>query len=357
MTDATEELRASVRNALRYASRVWALRPQTTPPIADLDLLSTLADIGLFGLGIPEQRGGSGGTMTDLAAAVEECGAVLAPAPLLGSLMAARMLSTASSEAAGALLKAVAAGSLRAAVATPRSDKNSGLDQITARSQGDEWRLQGRLGQVIDGCEAQVVLVPAVTSTGLALLAVQSVGYACSNLPAVDLTRQLARLDFQGAPAQLIAAPGQWNPDHYRDQTLALLSADAVGGATAVLDLTVKYAKTRHQFGRPIGSFQAVKHRCADMATALQSARVALDEALRVLDQNDPQAALYCAVAKLTCGEAYVAITEQAIQIFGGIGFTWEHEAQRYFKRAHADNVLAGDRRTHWPRIAAMIEV
>jgi alkylation response protein AidB-like acyl-CoA dehydrogenase len=350
----SDELRQSVRAVLQRWGGPASTRRQSVAPPADTDLLRALADLGLFGLAVPEARGGSGGTMADLGAAVEEIGAALVATPVLGSVLAARALLTAHSDEAAVHLRAVASGSIRAAILLPSS--GPAADGVVAEPNADGWVLRGRLPAVLDGADAELLLVPVSRAEGIALFVVQAADTSSTSLPVVDLTRRLARFELDGVPARLVAAPGDWDPDRYRDEVLALLSADAVGGTAAVLDLTVDYAKTRHQFGRPIGSFQAVKHRCAEMAISTQTARVALGEALRQLEEDGSDAALYCAIAKVSCGEAYVSVTAQAIQTLGGIGFTWEHDAHLYFKRAHADNVLAGGRTSHWPRITSMID-
>ncbi|HXA62120.1 MAG TPA: acyl-CoA dehydrogenase, partial [Streptosporangiaceae bacterium] len=202
---------------------------------------------------------------------------------------------------------------------------------------------------------ADLVLVAARTPGGLSLLAVDgdAEGLTRTALPTLDQTRRLARLEFSSVPGRLLGAEGGAGPALSRTLDLAAigLAAEQVGGTQRCLDMSVAYAKVRYQFGRPIGSFQAIKHKCADMLLEVESSRSAVLYAATAIDEDSPEVPLVASAAKVYCSDAYFHAAAETIQIHGGIGFTWEHDAHLYFKRAKSAQLFLGtpdDHRTHF---------
>ncbi|MHA6628626.1 acyl-CoA dehydrogenase family protein [Pseudonocardia sichuanensis] len=305
-------------------------------------------ELGVLGLAVPEDRGGAGGGIVDQAIVAEEFGAALVPGPVLGTVgLAIPALVAAGGEE---LLPALVAGERTGALAVPADALTATDPTVTA----DGHRLTGEVAQVVDGA-ADVLLVPARTRDGLALYATD--GGERTPLSTLDRTRRQARVRFDATPARLLAT----GADAERAVTAALhvggalLAAEQVGGAQRMLDLTVAYAGTRLQFGRPIGSFQAVKHRCADMFVLVEHARSAAQHAAWALQDGSDDADLAVGIAQATCSEAYQRVTSDAVQLHGGIGFTWEHPAHLYLKRAVSDAALLGGAAAHRERIAARV--
>jgi alkylation response protein AidB-like acyl-CoA dehydrogenase len=207
--------------------------------------------------------------------------------------------------------------------------------------------LNGTLPFVIDGHTADLLVVAA--GDALYLVEGTAAGLTRSALQTVDQTRALAQLDFAG----VAAAPLAGSVDALRDVAAVCLAMEQVGAAARVLEVTVDYVKTRNQFGRPIGSFQAVKHRCADMLVDVESARSAAYGALAALAADGDDLAVLAAIAKAFCSDAFLACAGESIQLHGGIGFTWEHSAHLYFKRAKASQLLFGDPAHHRAKLAA----
>jgi alkylation response protein AidB-like acyl-CoA dehydrogenase len=252
------------------------------------------------------------------------------------------------------LLPAIAAGRSTATVALPESG------DVVATVDGGSWRLDGTCTRVIDGCTANVLLVVARAGDEVALFDVEgsAPGVERSALPTLDLTRKLARVAFRAAPATR-ASDGDsiaGLPRAVR-ATIAALAAEQVGGAERCLEQAAEYSKTRLQFGRPIGSYQAIKHKCADMLVEVELARsAAYHAAFRALADED-DAAMAAHMAKAYCSEAYVHAAADNIQIHGGMGFTWEHPAHLHFKRAKASSVMFGDPVLHRREIARALDL
>jgi alkylation response protein AidB-like acyl-CoA dehydrogenase len=221
----------------------------------------------------------------------------------------------------------------------------------TATKSGDHYLLSGVRNFVTDGIIASLLLVPAMTDEGLSLFAVRGefAGVTRENLPTMDQTRKQSRIEFRDAPADLIGVEGQAlrGLETTVHVAVSALAAEQVGGAQRVLANAVEYAKNRVQFGRPIGSFQAIKHKCADMLLDVESAKSAAyfaAWAARDLSEDLPIAA---SLAKSFCSETYFHCAAENIQIHGGIGFTWEHHAHLYFKRAKSSELFLGDPAHH----------
>jgi alkylation response protein AidB-like acyl-CoA dehydrogenase len=298
-------------------------------------------EIGVAGLAVPEEHGGAGFGFTELGIVLEEAGRALYGGPLLSStVMATRTLLAAGSTG---LLPALATGERTATVAH-------------GFFEADGDRVTGSASLVPDGDTADLLLVPV----GDELWAVDGSADGVHRVAeeALDLTRRLGVVRLDGAPGTRLTADGAAAVEEGLLAARIALAADAAGGIAAVLDLTVEHARNRRQFGQPIGGFQAVKHHCADIFVAAEVARTAAGYAVRVLDTDDPaELALAAALAKSSCTEAYVRATGIALQVHGGIGFTWDHPLHRYLKRAKTDQLLFGDPTTQRARLADLVGI
>jgi alkylation response protein AidB-like acyl-CoA dehydrogenase len=347
--DESEALRQVVREFVHDAFPSDELRAAIVagsyPPSAWKTLTNSL---GLTGIAIPGRYGGAGHTFVELGVVIEELGAGLAPVPLVSTVVAAAaVLGCASDAAKGDVLPDIASG---AVVAVPilRAD-------LLAEDGPDGWLVHGLAAHVPDASAAGLFVVAAGTETGRALFAVRSpsAGLTVRPLNSLDGTRPLGRVEFDAAPAiQLGEGPDEW-PElvRARDTHLAALACEQVGGAARCLDTTVAYAKTREQFGVPIGSFQAVKHRCADLVVEVEAARSiayhARDRVAAAVAGHTEDVHASVAAAAAWCAETYVHAAQEAIQLHGGIGFTWEHDAHLHLRRARADQLLYGTPREH----------
>jgi alkylation response protein AidB-like acyl-CoA dehydrogenase len=363
--DDQKDLQASIRGYLSEFQPVAAARALVESEAGyDPDAWRRLASqLGLPGLHVPERFGGSGGSYVELGIAFTELGRVMYAGPFLATAgLAVNVLLTSADEAAMAeFLPQLADGSLTATVAMTE-DTTSGLpagDAVTAESRDGGYRLSGSLGYVLDGAAAGLIVVPAATPEGSSLFAVHGAeaGLERSALRTVDGTRRYARLDFAATPAALIGAPGSGAAvlAQCLDLARVALAAEQVGGARACLDMAVGYAGQRVQFGRQIGSFQAIKHKCATMLLKVECAAAAAQYAAWSAATREPDLAAATAVAKSYCSDAFFHAAAQNVQIHGGIGFTWEHDAQLYFKRAKASQVLFGHPAYHREQLASLM--
>ena len=314
--------------------------------------------LGLTGLLVPARYGGAGCGLPEAGVVLQELGRGLASIPYLSSAVLAvtALLASGDGAAQADLLPGLATGELIGAVAVSgpggRADGTPESLGVTASHSPGGTALDGEACYVVDGHVAGVLLVAArdAAGPGLYRVAADAPGLSRTVMPVLDATRKLTRLGFSGVPAHPLGPAGSGTAALARvlDTAVVALAAEAVGGAEQALDLAVSHARQRVQFGRPIGSFQAVKHKCADMLVALEGARVALDGAL--LATADPGVAAL--VAGLQCSAAYTHITAEAIQVLGGIGFTWEHPAHLYFRRAASSAVLFGTESAHRAALA-----
>jgi alkylation response protein AidB-like acyl-CoA dehydrogenase len=324
-------------------------------------------ELGICGLAVPENLGGGGGNFADVAVVLEELGRALTCAPFFSSVVLAQslLLACGDPEAMAEWLPGLASGSVRAAVAFAEPGAVwdvAGIAMPATESSPGSWRLSGVKSYVIDGHSAHVVFVVARTDGGLSVFAVDgdAPGLSRTPLPTMDLTRKQARLTFSDVPARLVGSAHRADEPFETMSNLAAvgLSAESVGGAQRVLEMSVDYAKSRYQFGRAIGSFQAIKHKCADMLLAVESARSAAYYARGVAAVGGPaELAVAAAMAKACSADAYMTCAAENIQIHGGIGFTWEHSAHLYFKRAKANQLMFGDPVRHRSRLAQLIGV
>ena len=321
------------------------------------------AELGVLGMAVPEADGGVGGSLVDQAVAVEEFGAVLACGPLFGTVYLAipALVACPGSPARDDLLSALLEGERTAGFAVADSAGAFDTDHIrvTATKTGAEFSLTGTVDRVVDGGAADVLLVAASGADGVGLYAVdaKAQGVQRTSLVTMDLTRPQARVEFDSAPAQLLASAAEADRviTHALQVGSALLAIEQVGAAQHLLDLSVDYAKSRMQFGRQIGSFQAVKHKLADMLVDLEHARSAAYHAVWALADGSDDPALAVSIAQSLCSAAFSRIAADTIQVHGGIGFTWEHQPHLYFKRAATDAALLGNAEQHRARVAQLV--
>lgn len=361
-----EELRSVVRKFLLAHSDEEQVRRQMDSGAGfDGATWKLMAQqLGIQSLMIPEEYGGAGFGFGEMAIVLEEAGRALLCAPLLSTVLATTALLSVDDDAAvAALLPGIADGTTIATVAIAE-DTNPGTDgvDLTAQAGTDgTWRLTGTKPYVLDGSDATLLIVAARTAAGISLFLVDAGadGFTATNLPTLDLTRRLAHVEFNGTPATLLGADGAGAAvcDHVLRTAAVALACEQVGGAAKVLETTVEYVKTREQFGRPIGSFQAVKHRLADMLVQLESARSAAYFATAALESESDEAPVAASIAKSYCSSAYYDIAAESIQLHGGIGFTWEHSAHLYFKRAKGSQTMFGTPAYHRRLIAAELGV
>ncbi|MFE9320781.1 acyl-CoA dehydrogenase family protein [Nocardia sp. NPDC052278] len=351
LNDEQTTLQQVVREFLTERAGEQAVRTRMAEPAGfDRQLWKQMgAEIGLQGIAIPEEYGGAGFTFVELGIALEELGRALTVSPFLASgVMAAQLLLALGDEAACAQwLPGIASGDLVATVALAEDEGSWQPDSVNlaARPVEGGWRLDGHKSYVVDGAGADLVLVVARAGGELAVFAVEATapGLERTPLPTMDQTRKLARLTFSETPAERLAgADPAAAVVRMLDLTSIALAADALGGTTRVLDMAVEYAKVREQFGRPIGSFQAIKHMCASMLVELESSRSAVYYALWAAATGQPDVPVVAPMVKAHCVDAYLQAAGDNIQIHGGIGFTWEHPAHLYLKRAKSSQALLG---------------
>jgi alkylation response protein AidB-like acyl-CoA dehydrogenase len=339
-SDVEEELRASVRALLQDRADLSRLEG---PEPVDLKLFRTLAaDLGCAGLPVPESDGGAGASWRETAVVMEELGRCVAPVPFLGSAV----LATAALPPGDPLLAALAAGTRTATLAVPLSTGDSPQWTVTASP-----ALDGTVTSVADALTADVILVP----TAAGLFAVE--GGTRTPVVSLDLTRPLADLTFTGTPGRLVAPDAAPLVARALVAGAALLASEQLGIAEWCLTATVEYAKTRRQFARPIGSYQAIKHRLADLWVAVTQARAVARYAADCLANDDPDLPVAASLAQAFCSPVAVKAAEECVQLHGGIGFTWEHPAHWYLKRARANAVALGSATRHRALLAALVDL
>jgi alkylation response protein AidB-like acyl-CoA dehydrogenase len=358
---------ARVESAQTYDEKLWE---------------AVAADLGCAGLLIPERDGGAGASYREAAAAAEVLGSYVAPVPFLGSAVVATaaLLSVAEgaqastgtpftpAKAAADLLAKMADGGVTAALAVPfATAPGSGFPasiRVAGPRPGDAAsgvaRLRGMVSGVADALPAGVLLVPADgVPHGFYLVDMAAEGVAKAPVISLDMTRQLCDLSFDDAPATLIASgPGA---QRALDAALAagagILAAEQTGLAQRCLDMTVAYVKDRKQFARPVGSFQGLKHRLADLWVSITQARAASRYAAACLASGSADAKIAVALAKAYCSEVAVQAAQECVQMHGGIGFTWEHPAHLFLKRAKADSIAFGTADAHRAALASLVNL
>jgi alkylation response protein AidB-like acyl-CoA dehydrogenase len=366
-SDEQEALRSTVRKFLEQKSPESEVRHlMETSEGYNPDVWRQMASqLGLQGLIVPEKFGGAGFGYLELIVVFEEMGRSLLCAPYFSTVaMATTLLMGLSDEAAQKdLLPQIADGSFVVTVALAEEAGSWDPRDITmmASHEKGEWQLSGDKFYVIDGHIANVLLVVARTVSGTSVLAVDrgAPGLASELSSTMDKTRKLAHLSFDKTPARLIGAEGEAGEavQGMLDRAAVALAAEQVGGAQRALEIAVSYAKIREQFGRPIGTFQAIKHKCANMLLEIESAKSAAYYSGWAASEDDAELPVLASMAKSYCSEAYVHAAAENIQIHGGIGFTWEHPAHLYFKRAKSSELLLGAPAYHRERLLQGIGV
>lgn len=349
------ELRKTVAQLLAKRADAAALRKTLESGEAfDRGLWDVLCQqVGVAALAIPEEFGGFGATLVEQHLVLEELGAALTPSPMFGSavLAAQAILATGNDEACERLLPGIAEGSSIAALCWVGPEGHWRSDDVActaAGSDADGYTVSGTAHYVLDGAHADVLIVAAAVGgsdgvIGLFEVDPTAAGVARRQLPTMDLTRPMSLVEFDSAPAvRLTADDATAALEKVRTIAIVALSAEQVGAAERCMQMTVDYSKDRVQFGRAIGSFQALKHRMADLYFLVETARSASYAAVHSLSEGLPTAAADALVAKAYCSEAFLAVTGDAIQLHGGIAITWEHDAHLFFKRAHGSAQLLG---------------
>ncbi|MEV4747380.1 acyl-CoA dehydrogenase family protein [Streptosporangium sp. NPDC049248] len=366
-----EELRAGVRRLLTEHASTDRLRAELeSEEPYDAGLWKLMAEsLGLHAMAIPEEYGGAGYGFREQSVVLEEMGRVLLRSPYLSTVIVAAnaLLLGDDEELRRDWLPRIAAGDAIASLAHVEADGDwrATRPRVSAVRDGEGWRVTGTKSFVTDGVQADLLLVLASVAGGeegeTVLLAVDTreAGVVAEDVPVLDMTRRLATVTFADARGRAVALGARAR--QVLEATLGIaaagLACEQVGGAARSLEVAVEYAKVREQFGVPIGSFQAIKFKCADMLLDLEAARSAAYYAAAAVADDAEDLPVATSVAKAVCSDAYTAITGEMIQVLGGIGYTWEHDAHLYFKRAKASQHLFGDSDLHREQLAVRVGV
>ncbi len=366
------ELRDSVRSLLAARAKPEDVLPRAdgsndTGPGADTALWHALAaDLGCASLLVPEDDDGAGASFREAATVAEELGRSVAPVPYLGSAIVATLVLESAGDhrhlpelARGDVTAALAAGFETApGAAYPLTTRVSGSRAGDGR--GGTVRLRGQVRGVADALDADLLIVPADgVPHGLYVVGTGAGGVRRTPVTSLDMTRPLCDLEFDDAEARPIAS-GPAAGDAFQLGLIAGaagLAAEQLGVAEKCLEMTVAYVKERRQFARPVGSFQALKHRLADLWVAITQARAAARYAAACLAEGDDDTPVAVALAKAQCGDVAVHAAEECVQMHGGIGFTWEHPAHLYLKRAKADSIGFGTSSQHRATLATLVNL
>ncbi|MEY9966107.1 alkylation response protein AidB-like acyl-CoA dehydrogenase [Streptacidiphilus sp. MAP12-16] len=354
-SEVEQELRIHVRALLaaRAPQSETLARTESEQPV-DTALWRALgAELGVTGLAVPEKSGGAGASWRETAVVLEELGRAVAPVPFFGSAVLATAALLAADETV--LLPQVASGARVAALAVRFATAPGAA--FPADVEVRDGLLYGRVRLVADARTADVLLVPALAGGRPALLAVEE--FTATPVTSLDMTRPLADLAFAGAPGRLVAEGDEavGALDAALTTGAALLASEQLGVAEWALETTVAYVKERHQFGRPVGSFQAVKHRLADLWVSVAQLRAVARYAADAVAGGSPDAKVAAALAQAFASQVTVAATEDAVQLHGGIGFTWEHPAHLYLKRAKSASIALGTADRHRAALAGLVDL
>ncbi len=371
-SDEQEEFRRVVRRFLEDHSQMTEVRRlMETHEGCDPGVWKQLSgELGLTAVHIPEEYGGQGYTFEELCIALQETGRSLLCAPYFASIAlgASAILNAATDAQKKELLPAIASGESIATLAlgeVGRSWDASGVSVIASPVDGG-FEINGTKTYVLDGHTADLIVVVARAAgtsgeEGISLFTARcdAPGLERRKLSTMDETRKQAELTFRGVRAKRLGEPGTGASALARTLDLAAiaLANEMIGGAQRVLEMSVDYAKTRVQFGRPIGSFQAIKHKCADMLLDVELAKSAASYAAAAASEDDEELPILAPMAKALASDAYRRAAADCIQIHGGIGFTWEHDAHLYFKRAKSSEVLLGDPTYHRELLAQRMKI
>jgi len=355
-----EALRTGIRDVLEREAacdRVQAFVAGGSP--FHTELWASAAALGWPALPIAEAHGGLGLDFTALAVLYEELGRFVAPVPLVGSMLVAEALAQGGSpEQQAAWLPRIASGETPAALAL---DCAQSFGEVRLTRNGSMLTLSGHAGDLVEGGAAKLLLIGAAEADGTphyVLVEPEADGVSVVVERTADQTRHLAHADFketQLPAARLLHGPARSLADTLLSHAALALACDALGGAAAILDQTIEYLKIREQFGKPIGSFQALKHRCADHKVALESSGALVREAVAKQAAEAPDAPLFAAMAKFQACDTYAAIATDAVKLHGGIGFTWEHPCHLYLKRAKLNQALFGTCAAYADRAAELL--
>jgi alkylation response protein AidB-like acyl-CoA dehydrogenase len=357
-TSLIDALRDSSRDVLSdFCSSVRRHRLIDSEGDFDRELWQTMGELGWLSMGIPEDCGGAGGSFAAVACLQQELGGALAAVPFLGTSLLTRALLTWPDPARrSGLLPELAAGR----IVGGSGDLSPGRsDVIASEDSSGGYELTGSC-PALDGISADLLLVPVTSKageSGLALIEVGAPGVTVSRMPLADMTRTMAlvscaKVSVDRADA-IFGEPARSLVDRLNDDAKLLIASDSVGGAQAALETTVEYLKVREQFGKPIGSFQALKHRCADHKVVLEAARYLTGHALE--SETTSRRGELVALAKFQACDGYAAIAADGVQMHGGIGFTWEHDAHLFLKRAMLNQFLFGTSAEQQDRAAALM--
>jgi alkylation response protein AidB-like acyl-CoA dehydrogenase len=368
LTDEEQSLRESVRRFVTERTPLSAIREliDAGQPYDPAVWKQLTAQLGLASLLIPEDYGGVGAGCAALAVALQELGAGLVPSPLLPSaVLAAGALLRLDDEAAREeYLPGIASGDLIATLAITGGRRGLGApgerrsgDHVTATGSGDEVTLTGQVSPVLGGAFADLLLIPAGNAETISLYAVGAgaTGLTREPLAGLDHTRPLARIRLDRTPARALAGDAGAALAAADDLANLALAAEQIGAMAACLAMTSEYAKLRVAFGQPIGAFQAVKHRLADMETAWELAHAAVRDAARAADADPARFPAAASVARVLTSGPYFTAAADTIQLHGGIGFTWEHDAHLYYKNAMSGRVLLGGPGDQLDRLAVTL--
>lgn len=365
-------LRRSVREFLAKECGPKVVRRLMDGPDAyDASLWKKMADLGWTALGIPEQYGGAG-TFLDLAVVLEETGRALLPGPFFATMGLAlpALLEAGTENQKKDVLSAIASGDARATVALTEGSGRWDASGITLRATqaGGGWRLEGAKHFVPDAHVADHLVV-AARSKGegedgitLFLVGAKTPGVTITPVQTLDMTRRWCDVRFDGVAVGAEAVMGEPHRAWPRlkralEWAGAALCAEMVGGSSRVLESATEYARSRQQFGKPIGVYQAVSHRVADMLVMTESARSATYYAAWAVDADAPDRAVATSIAKAYVSDAYRHVSNAGVQVHGGIGFTWEHDSHLYLKRAKSCEVTLGDATYHRELVAQSLDL
>ena len=369
-----DELRDTVRALLRERSPSCEVRRLMEGGLTEAGLTEAgqcrddelwallTGQLGLSGIAVPDRYGGAGYGPVELGIVLEEMGRALLVAPYFATVVLAgqALALSGDDDAMARWLPGIADGSLTAALAVAEESGSWDLDAVaaTARPAGADWLVSGAKLFVVDGHTADLLLVVARAPDGLGVFGVErgAAGVERARLDTLDPTRALASVTLSDAHAIRVGAgrdAGAWLSE-VTDLVFAALAAEQLGGAARCLELSVEYAKVREQFGRPIGSFQAIKHKCANLLLEVECGRSAVDHAGAALAGRQPDAPLAATLAYVHCSRAFTHAAKECIQIHGGIGYTWEHDAHLYLRRAKSSELLLGPPARHRRRLAEL---
>jgi alkylation response protein AidB-like acyl-CoA dehydrogenase len=353
-TEEQEELRATVRAFLERECPMALVRSVAEKGGPADDLWARMVELGWPALTVPESCGGLGLGFIELVVVLEELGRAVAPGPLLATVtqFVPAVRQAGSTEQQRRFLAAVASGSLTGSLASG--------DGVTGRRTGNGWVLDGQARHVLDGDRADELVVAARVDDGVGLFVVSAESVRATPVAALDATRPLATVELDAVAVgedRALGTPGQDGPalDRVLEEAAVALATETVGTCQSIFDLALDHAKERHQFGVPIGSFQAVKHKFADMLVALERARATCYFAALTIAEDDDRRTLAASVAKSAAGDAQRLIAEEGIQVLGGIGYTWEHDMHLYVKRAKTGDALLGTAADHRARVAGAL--